>query len=309
MYDRLKPADFFTKMQTEEDARNYFWRAKFQGRDFLCPHCGDTEFYGFAARPEVRRCGSCARDIRLRSHSILQRSKIPLLMWLRAIFFLSQDKRGVSALQLMRQLGLSSFDTAWHLLHKVRRALASRDEQYLLHGIVELDGSSMDSEARRKTKEKRTYPPESEVLVAVETKDWFDERGRPKHGAGFAKVVVRRETTIFAKQFAEKALEPGTQIHTDAAGAFRQLPQVTQQKMKGEPERLESWLPWVYRYVSNAKTWLMGTHHGVSAKYLPNYMAEYTYRFNRRHDPDSMLHRIVTACVLAEPVTRWALTG
>ena len=52
----------------------------------------------------------------------------------------------------------------------------------------------------------------------------------------------------------------------------------------------------MHRFISNAKTWLLGTHHGIDAKYLDRYMAEYTYRFNRRHDPDSLFHRALYAC-------------
>ena len=74
-------------------------------------------------------------------------------------------------------------------------------------------------------------------------------------------------------------------------------------------EELEKWLPWVHRFISNAKAWIIGTHHGVKSKYLKEYLAEYTYRFNRRHDPDSLFYRALQACTLARPVTCGALTG
>jgi len=308
-YQRLKPAQFFEKFSSEEKARDWFWKAKFNGADFDCPHCRGAKFYTFKNRPEVRECKSCRRQTRLRPGTILERSKLPVLLGARAIFLFAQDKRGISALQLKRQLGIPSFDTAWHLLHKIRKAVAHREQRYLLKGVVEFDGASFDSEARRKTKEPRTYPPKSEVLLAVETKEWVDEKGRPKKRAGFAKVEINRETSIFSKEFAERALRPGTEIHADGGKAFFALPGVEQRVMDGDPVRLEAWLPWVYRLVSNAKAWIMGTHHGVSAKYLPSYMSEYVYRFNRRHDPDGMLHRVLSACVLSPPQTRYAITG
>lgn len=308
MYQRLKPSEFFEKVQTEEQARMWFWRAKFEGRDFVCPHCQHEHFYGLRTRPEVRTCKKCSAQIRLRPNTILERSKVPLLIWMRALFFIAQDKRGVSALQMMRQLGLSSFDTAWHLLQKIRHALLHRDNRYLLKGVVEFDGASFDSEARRRTRENRVYPPNSHVLLAIETKEWVDEKGRLKKKAGFAKVVVNRQTSIFSQKFAESALRPGTEIHADGAHAFDQLPGVRQEVMHGFPAHLEAWLPWVFRFVTNAKAWIAGTHHGVSAKYLPGYMAEYTYRFNRRHDPDGMLDRAITACALSPALTRDKLT-
>ena len=63
------------------------------------------------------------------------------------------------------------------------------------------------------------------------------------------------------------------------------------------------------KVISNAKTWLLGTHHGIHEKYLDRYMAEYSYRFNRRHDPDSLFHRALFACAIAKPKTLRTLSG
>ena len=72
-------------------------------------------------------------------------------------------------------------------------------------------------------------------------------------------------------------------------------------------ETIDRWLPWVHKFISNAKSWIVGTHHGVDAKYLAPYLSEYTFRFNRRHDPDSLFFRILGACVRAEPMTSQVL--
>ena len=72
---------------------------------------------------------------------------------------------------------------------------------------------------------------------------------------------------------------------------------------------MNEWLPWVHKFISNAKAFLIGTHHGVEAKHLERYLAEYTYRFNRRHDPNGLFARAVTACSLATPITAQALLG
>jgi len=79
---------------------------------------------------------------------------------------------------------------------------------------------------------------------------------RAKERAGFAKVTVARETKIFAQQFVNKAIAPGTMVNTDAGAALTNLAGVMadHQVMDGQPERLDRWLPWVHRYISNAKT-------------------------------------------------------
>lgn len=313
-YVRMKPAEFFETIDTEEKAREVFWNAKFPG-GFECPRCCHANFYSFTTRPEVRRCRQCSKDVRLRAGTILEHAKKPLLLWARALFLMMQDKRGVSALHVKRELNLASYPTAWLMLHKVRRALKSRDERYLLKNFIELDGASFGREAtskgRRPKELTRRKVGADEVLIAVESKDWVDERGRPKSGAGFAKVQVSRETKILAQRFVDGAITQGSSVNTDGSNAFANLQGVDadSQVMHGQPERLDRWLPWVHRFISNAKDWMIGTHHGVGVRYLSNYLAEHTYRFNRRHDPDGLFHRALTACVLAAPVRACALCG
>ena len=314
-YLHLKVAESFAAVDSEEKARDLFWKAKFGGKDFECPRCFHGRFYAFAARPEVRRCRQCEKDVRLRAGTILEHAKKPLLLWARAMLLMMQDKRGVSALQTMRELALNSYGTAWRMLHKIRRALRQRDERYVLQGLVELDGASFAREATDKgdnpEKPSPRHEGDNKVLIAVESKEWVDERGRPKARAGFAKVRVSRESKIFAQRFIDASIKPGTMVNTDGGSAFLDLRSVDadSQVMDGQPTRLDRWLPWVHRFISNAKNWMMGTHHGVGVRYLPNYLGEHTYRFNRRHDPDSLFHRTLTACTSATPVRSWALCG
>ena len=195
-YKKLKPAEFFGQICTEEAARELVWSEKFQGKRFVCPKCTrEDDFYQLESRPEVRQCRLCDRQVRLRSGTMLEHSKLPILTWLRALFLVTQDKRGISALSLTRLLGLGSYRTGWRMLHKIREAMRQRDDTYQLKGLIELDGAQFQPEAHS--------GDTTEVLVAVESKEWRDERGKLRAGAGFAKVVVARETTIFAQRFAD----------------------------------------------------------------------------------------------------------
>lgn len=314
-YLKLKVSEFFRLVDNENTARELLWRAKFKGQAFECPRCFHQRYYSFSTRPEVRRCRQCGKEVRVRAGTMLEHSKKPLLVWVRSIFLMMQDKRGVSALQVKRELAMVSYGTVWGMLHKIRRALAERDDKYILDKVVELDGASFERQAPqrkgKRPKEPKALRPVTDVLIAVETKAWVDEKGRPKARAGFAKVNIARETTIFSQRFVDKSLAPGTMVNTDGGSAFMGLKRfdVEQQIMDSQPERLNRWLPWVHRYISNAKTWLIGTHHAVNAKYLPHYLAEHTYRFNRRHDPDGLFHRALTACALASPVRLCVLSG
>ena len=298
-YKRLKPAQFFDEVKTEADARAWLWRARCGDKAWECPNCTHRKFFEYRTRPEIRECQLCERRYRLRPGTLLEYSKLSVLTWLRAIYFVTQDKRGVSALQLKRFLSLGSYRTAWRLLHKIRRAMVQRDAGYKLSGLVELDGASFAHVATEED------PGDAKALIAVESKTWVDEKGKRKDRAGFAKVeVTGSESKIFAQRFLDKAVEKGAQVNSDAGNALIHLKgfDADHQVVKGKKEILDRWLPWVHRFIANAKRWLLGTHHAIKAKYLKYYLGEYAYRFNRRHDPDGLFKRALTACALASPV-------
>lgn len=301
VYRKLSGIDFFKVMNSEKRAREWIWKTRFGEKGFQCRGCGEEKYYEIATRPEVRTCKTCLKQIRLRAGTIFEASKLPLLVWLRAIHLLMQGKRGISALELKRVLKLKSYDTTWKMLHKIRAALKDRDERYRLKSLVELDGAYF---GHRKTKN------QGAVLMAIESKDWVDERGRTKVGAGFAKVSVAPERPETAQAFVNQAIEKGTWVNTDGQQAYWNLENVEVDYQTSQNLiRLDGWLPWVHKFISHAKTWIRGTHHGIRAKYLDRYLAEYTYRFNRRHDPDSLFHRALKACTLAQPRTACALFG
>jgi len=301
-YKSMKTHEFFMQIQTEEQAREWIWKSRF-GRDgFQCPHCKEKKYYRHISRPEIRTCRGCLRQIRVRAGTIFEHSKIPLLIWLRAIFFVMQGKRGMSALELKRLLDMRSYATVWLMLKKLREALKERDDKYKIEKLVELDGATFG---------KREKSTQVTVLVAVESRDWIDENGELKSKAGFAKIKMTSESKIRAQEFVNEYIKPGSMVNTDGNNSYTKLKNVDHdyRVIEANPEILNHWLPWVHKFISNAKTWLLGTHHGVGPKNIGRYLAEYTYRFNRRHDPDSLFHRALKACCLATPKTAYALSG
>lgn len=297
----MKGDQVFQEINSEEKAREFVWKIKFGGKDFTCPKCAHEKFWQRRDRNEVRLCQCCRTEVRLRQGTIFQDSKAPILAWLRAIHFVTQGKRGISALELTRHIQVKSYDTCWLMLHKIREALRQKDEEYKLKNIVELDGATFG---------KKETGNQAKVLIAIESKDWIDAKGRPKSKAGFAKVVVADETKKNAQDFVDAAIVPGSMVNSDGGQSFRELKNVDvdYQVTANDPLVLDHWLPWVHKFISNAKVWINGTYHGVDSRYLGQYLAEYTYRFNRRHDPDSLFHRGVTACVKATQKTKVALS-
>jgi len=130
---------------------------------------------------------------------------------------MAQGKRGISALEMQSELEMKSYGTAWCLLQKIREALRQRDEQYKLNDIIELDGAVFG---------KRLTGNQSEVLVAVESKDWVDQKGRKKSKAGFAKVTVASETKEEAQKFVDNSIEKNATIHTDRGAGIMYIENV-----------------------------------------------------------------------------------
>jgi transposase-like protein len=221
---------------------------------------------------------------------------MPMLTWVRAIFLAMQGKRGISALEIQKQLKIGSYRTAWYMLHRIRKGLHERDEKYQLSGIVEFDGAVWG---------KKSTKTEVEVLVAVETKDWVDDKGKPKASAGFAKVVVANENGEEAQKFVSKLIKPDSMVNTDGSPALYNVTGVDADYriMNSTQVELNLWLPWVHKFISNAKAWVVGTHHGVDKKYLQRYLSEFAYRFNRRHDPESLFYRALSSCTQSKPLT------
>jgi transposase-like protein len=301
---RFKGMSFFKQIRTEEAARALVWKTKYEGKEFVCPSCQHEQFWAFSCEPEIRKCRGCGKHVRLRAGTMFENSKISMLSWTRAIYFTMSSKRGVSALELQRRLEIGSYRTALGMLKKIRHSLLQRDSKYQLSDSIELDGTSF---GRAKKDNQR------EVLVAIETKSWIDESGKEKSRAGFAKVVVTEENKENAEKFISKNIKPGSSVNTDAAQAFvfanvKDI-DLDYREMDSNQEKINAWLPWVHRFISNAKSWIIGTHHGVDARYLELYLAEYTYRFNRRHDPDSLFHRAISAMSQADPKTLGSLSA
>lgn len=290
-YKKYTTIGFFRAVNSEKKARELIWRSKLAGKDFVCSDCKHEEYYQYKCEPEIRKCRKCHTLVRMRKDTVLENSKSKALTWVRAIFLVMDSKRGISAKELQRKLNIS-YQTAWTMLKKVRGCLQQRDELYKLKEMIELDGASFG---------KRHTDNQRRVLVAIESKDWVDDKGRAKSKAGFVKVSVEPERKQNVQEFVDKNIEPGSMVNTDGGRSVIDIKNVDHdyQVVAGDQKVVDRWLPWVHKFISNAKAWVNGTHHGVSSKYLELYLAEYAYRFNRRHDPETLFHRALVACTAA----------
>ena len=251
------------------------------------------------------RCAACQRQTSSIAGTILEGTRKPLRAWFQAMWFVTSQKGGGSALGLQRILGLGSYQTAWAWLHKLRRAMV-RPGRDRLSGRVEVDetylGGPEGGVRGRQTEDKAL------IVVAAQ-----------EDGKGVGRVRMRRIPDASAESlvpFVEESVEPGSAVHTD--GWLGYLPLGTKgyihevSFLHGDLRTPSQLLPRVHRVVSLLKRWLMGTHQGaVSHEHLDYYLDEFTFRFNRRSSQARglLFYRLLQQVVQVEAIPYARLVG
>jgi transposase-like protein len=280
------------RFSSEEACRQYLLTLRWP-QGIACPRCGGTK--GWMTQRGLWLCGQCRHQTSVTAGTIFQDSRLPLRIWFRAIWQVTSQKNGVSALGLQRVLGLGSYKTAWAMLHKLRRAMV-RPGRDRLRGTVEVDetywGGQEEGVRGRLTRAK--------ALIGVVAEE---------DGRGIGRIRLRRladSTRASLHGFICETVEPGSTVHTDGLPAYLGMEGYSHnrdvQRQQPEGERL---LPRAHRVVSLLKRWLMGTHQGaIDLEHLDDYLAEFTFRFNRRKSASrgKLFYRLIEQTVLVQPV-------
>jgi transposase-like protein len=218
-------------------------------------------------------------------------------MWFRAIWWVTSQKTGASALGLQRILGLGSYKTAWSWLHKLRRAMV-RPEREKLSGKVEVDETywgASESTVRGREMDKKAL-----IVIAAEEDGKRTGRIRMRR--------ISRASGEHLEKFISDAVQPGSVIHTDgwsgydgltALGYVHEVSVIT-----GSDKSAVELLPRVHHIIGLFKKWLHGTHQGAIAReHLDYYLDEYTFRFNRRTSRyrGKLFYRLLQNAVAIEP--------
>ena len=257
--------EFQRQFATEEACQDYLVACRWPA-GFACPRCRHARAYRM--RDHRRwQCVACRYQVSLTAGTILHNTKTPLAVWFWATYLTVTDKRSMSALLLQRQLGLRRYETAWMLLHKLRRAMVNAAREPL-HGDVEIDETWIGSpqaglRGSRQLKGRRA----ALVLVAVE------KRGTTSGRVRMAVIPDFKATTL--TNFIKRKVAPGSTIFTDGLKQFTGLPVAgfkhvaRTQPLAGELRKgTKSVVPLADRAIGNLQQWLVGTHHGVSRAQL-----------------------------------------
>jgi hypothetical protein len=268
-----------------------------------CLRCGSRNIAERLPSRRAYQCRECRFFNRPTAGTIFHRTQTSLLQWFIAIFLMATDKRGLSALYLAEQIEVS-YPTAWAMLSRMRRAMAKRDAAYKLDAATEIDEMYIGAPTEAKKRGRGTE--KTPVLVAVSFAKGADGAEHMCY-AKMRVVAAIDEKTVVA--FAKDVLAPGIRVRTDGLPVF---PVLEDHGFKHEREAVERRkahmvLPHVHLFISNCKSFVQGTPHGLPDTHLQHYLDEFCYRFNRRQRHGELFDRLLRACLEMEELPFAAL--
>ena len=284
--------EFEVRFSSEAACREYLLQLRWP-QGVSCPRCECREVWEPLRGLLV--CASCSYHISVTAGTIFERTRKPLTIWFRTMWWVTSQKTGVSALGLQQVLGLGSYHTAGTWLHKLRRAMV-RPGRDRLSGTLEVDETYVGG--AKPGKRGRGASGKSLVVIATEIE-----------GTHMGQIRLARVPDASAQSL-EKAVQqtvlPGAVIHTDGWKGYGKLSSLgyTHEVVRPTVEVGEDLLPHFHRVASLLKQWMIGTHQGaISHEHLDYYLDEYTFRFNRRtsRHRGKLFYRLVQQAVAIEP--------
>lgn len=289
---------------------------------FMCPKCGTCrEPYRFPKRSStVLRCRACKANVSLTAGTSMQQSHTPLSLWFWGAYLVTTQTPGQSALQFQRQIGIGRYETAFQMLHKLRAGMVRPDRDSIgAEHLVEVDETLIGGRTRGQG---RGVHHKAVVVGAVEVRlrkdgEAMAARGRADHARGkplkrktyagrLRLKVVADRTADELLPFVHENVAEGAMIRTDAWVGYNELRMLGYDhlpEVMATPALNDEHLPMIHLVFSNLKTWLAGTHHGVSQDHLQAYLNEYVFRFNRRFYPMTAFNSVLGLAANTVPPT------
>lgn len=272
----------------------------------VCRRCGGTTHFWIKSCWSYE-CKSCRRRTSLKSGTIMQHSNLPFLTWYKTMFLMSVTKKGFSAKEIQKQLGLKRYEPVWAMVHKLRKAMGSRDARYTLEGMVELDEGyftveSSEVEQGKGVRGRGAAGKQNVAVMAESTPLEGPEKGRQeKHVRYFKAKVLDTHLSGEIDRTIKESLDESCIVFTDKSTSYVDIADFVELHIteKSDAQTTKTTLKWVHIAISNAKRNLLGNYHKIKRKYLQLYLNEFVYKLNRRYFGERLFDRLVIANITA----------
>lgn len=290
--------EFQSRFGDEQACLGYLFDCRWP-EGYVCPRCKGQSAW-FVPTRRLWECAACRYQVSLTAGTVLHKTHTALHLWFWAAYLMTTGTPGISARQLQRQLGLTRYETAWTMLHKLRRAMVN-PERTLLTGEVEVDECEVGGRETGRRGGRNLTAKAAQVVVAVEVRGQGSGRVRMK--------IIPNASGDTLSAFVKDTVAPGAIVHTDGWMGYTPLTQKGYDhrprsqraaKKAGDPDPV---LPRVHRTISNFKTWSRGTHRSVGNEHRQEYLDEFTFRYNRRGTPMAAFQSLLGLGAQQAPAT------
>jgi transposase-like protein len=278
---------------TEDQARETFERIRWPNGP-VCPHCGSiesTKLQGKAHRAGLYKCSDCDGQFTATINTILEDSHLPIRTWLMTFSILCSAKKGISALQLQRQLGLGSYRSAWHLAHRIRHAMDREPLKGLLGvggGTVETDETYVGGKPRKQAGKRQ--PGDRRHRGRGTSKQ--PVVGLVERGGRVRAHTIPDVTGPTLKAAVRQHVDPSARLMTDELPSYRGLGDEfaggheVVNHSKGEYARGDASTNEIEAFFGLFKRGVMGSFHHVSKRHMNRYLNEFSFRWDLRKVSD-----------------------
>ena len=284
---------------------------------FTCPECGGTRSCRLESRAYTHECDACGRQTSVTAGTIMHRTKLPLTTWFWAAHLMATHSNGMSAQQLMGQLGLGSYKTAWLLAQKLRRSMVDPNRDPL-EGVVEVDQTEMPFRADERSD---TLLKTGKIIVigAVEVIDRTTGKAQKPRALGqkyldtlsgrirLAAIPSNHAKHIHA--FIGANIAPGATLITDGHASYSGIPGYRHDPRVVGNMAAHIPLRWIHRVFALLKRWSLGTYHGLRRQYIDAYLNEFVFRYNRRCYRHVSFETVLGLAAHGSPLSYWDITG
>lgn len=288
--------EFQRRFPDERACASYLAQARWPD-GFRCPACGHGRGWELSAKPFTWECARCGRQTSVTAGTVMHGSKLSLTVWFWAAYLMATHSNGISALQLLKQLGLGSYKTAGLLCAKLRRAMTAPDRNPLT-GLVEVDETTLPYRTREDPVAGgggRSGDGKMRIAGAVEVV-----------GAAPGRVRLAAISSFSAKSlhaFVKANVAAGATVKTDGWSGYAGVPNVGHDPHTVGTMAAHLVLPWAHRIFANLKRWALGVYHGLRRKHLQSYLDEFVFRFNRRRTRHAAFRSLLGIATNLGPIT------